>query len=93
MGVIIVLPPAIVIGARVAAEVIMSGVWPKDIPDAPAMKAPGGIMGVKGGGLNSAVDSVSPGILLIRSKFGAPVGTGDASGVGVFLLACTSSRC
>lgn len=93
MGVKIVLLPVIVIGARVAADVIMSGLWPKGIPDAPAMMVPGGIMGVKGGGLNSAVDSVSPGILLMRSKFGAPVSTGDASGVGVFLLACTSSRC
>lgn len=57
------------------------------------MMVPVGIIGAKGGGFRSPLDRVSPGILLIRSKFGAPVGMLDASGVGVFRLACTASIC
>lgn len=87
--------PAKVTGAMVAADVMMIGCGPRGIPDGPAIIVPGGIIGVKGGGFKSPVERVSPGILLIRSKLGVPVGMVAGSGVsvGVFLLECTLSIC
>lgn len=87
------MPPAIVgiTGDMVAADVMIIGFDPNDIPGgAPAMIVPVGMIGASGGGFES-FESVSPGIRRIRSIF--DVLAAGASTVGVFLLECTSRRC
>lgn len=90
VGVIMVLPARDTPGEIVDAAVIMMGLDPNGIPDAPAIIVPVGMIGASGGGRFVSFDSVSPGIRRIRSTFGALTG---ASTVGDFRLAWTSMRC